>query len=81
MCKVLKISCAETRVHLGVLADGKNFSYTSDADSFQHFFEETNDCLLVARNLSVDSEPNVVDDIRNGAIENLVHAELLLNQV
>ena len=79
MCKVLTISCGQTRVHLSVLADDKNLSYTSDAGSFQHFFEKTNDGSLVARNLSVDLEPNVFDDIRNGAIENLFHVELLLN--
>ena len=45
--------------------DGKNPD-TLDDGSARCFFEETNGGFLVPRNLSVDSEPNVIDDIRNG---------------
>ena len=53
--------CAEH----GVTATGNNPD-TKDDGSFRCFFEETNGGLFVPRNLSVDLEPNVIDDIRNG---------------
>ena len=34
---------------------------------------------LFQDNLSVDLEPNVIDDIRNGDLANLFHPEFLLN--
>ena len=51
----------------GVTKEGKNPD-TSDDGSFRCFFEETNGGLLVLRNLCVDLEPNVIDDIRNGYV-------------
>jgi tubulin alpha len=66
--------CAEH----GVTKEGKNPD-TSDDGSFRCFFEETNGGLFVPRNLSVDLEPNVIDDIRNGDISKLFHPEFLLS--
>ena len=55
--------CAEH----GIENDGKS-SHKVDDVSFRCFFEETNGELFVPRNLSVDLEPNVIDDIRNGSL-------------
>ena len=49
------------------------------SDDGSCFFEETNGGLFVSRNLSVDVEPNVIGDIRNGDLANLFHREFLLN--
>ena len=38
----------------------------SEDNSFQCFYEESGSGLYVPRNISVDLEPNVIDDIRNG---------------
>ena len=77
VCEVSVVTCCQAGIQLGdavwrshyaehvVLADGKNTD-RSDDGSFRCFFEETNGDLLVPRNLSFDSEPNVIDDIRNG---------------
>ena len=59
--KAWKQYCAEH----GVLADGKNPDTWHDG-SFRCFFEETHGVLFIPRNLSVDLELNVIDDIRNG---------------
>ena len=46
--------------------------YCADDSSFRCFFEETNGGFFVPCNLSVDLEPNVVDDTRTG---DLFHPE------
>ena len=90
--KVLTVSVGQSRLQLGdavwrqycaehghgVLADGKNPD-TSDDGSFPCFYEKTNGGLFVPRNLSVDLERNVIDDIRNGDLANIFHPEFLLN--
>ena len=77
--EVLTISIGQAGVQLGdavwrqyccehgVTKEGKNPD-TADDGSFRCFFEETNGGLFVPRNLSVDLEPNVIDDIRNGYV-------------
>ncbi len=40
----------------------------SEDDSFKVFYEETGSGNFVPRNISVDLEPNVVDDVRNSEI-------------
>jgi len=55
-------------------ADGK------DSDKyFTTFFEETGTGQFVPRNITVDLEPTVVDDVRTGAYSQMFHPEFLLN--
>ena len=86
--EVLTVSVGQAGVQLGdavlrqycaeLLAGGQNPD-TSDDGSFRCFYEETNEVLFVPINLSVDLEPNVIDDIRNGDLANLFHPQFLLN--
>merc|ERR1711981_1359885 len=46
---------------------------------FKTFFEETNAGQFVPRNIYVDLEPTVVDDVRTGARARMFHPEFLLN--
>merc|ERR1719495_3110953 len=46
---------------------------------FQTFFEETSAGQYVPRQIAVDLEPTVVDDIRTGAWSRMFHPEFLLN--
>jgi len=54
-------------------ADGKQDKY------FTTFFEETGTGQYVPRNITVDLEPTVVDDVRTGAYAQMFHPEFLLN--
>ena len=88
--EVLTASCCRAGVKLGDAArihycadhgvpeDGKNPD-TSDDGSFCCFCEEINNGLFALRNLSVDLEPNVIEDIRNGIriLARLLHQFLL----
>ena len=65
--------CAEH----GITKMGQNPS-TSDDGTFQCFFEETAAGQYVPRNLSVDLEPNVIDDVRNGEWAAIFGEEFLL---
>jgi tubulin alpha len=47
--------------------------------SFLCFFEETGSGQFVPRNLTVDLEPNVVDEVRNGPYSSIFHPEFLLS--
>jgi len=47
--------------------------------SFKCFFEETGSGQYVPRNIAVDLEPNVVDDVRNGKFSSIFHPEFLLS--
>merc|ERR1739844_826375 len=51
----------------------------SDDQNFLTFFEETNAGQFVPRNLSVDLEPTVIDDIRRGKRQAMYHPEFLVN--
>ena len=76
MREVLTCSIGQAGVQLGhtvwkqycaehdITNDGKNLN-KSDDGSFRCFFEETGDGLYVPRNLSVDLEPNVINDVKN----------------
>jgi len=66
--------CAEH----GIQKDGDMSQSTSDDGTFQCFFEETSACQYVPRNLMVDLEPNVIDDIKNSAFSAIYHPEFLL---
>jgi len=61
----------------------KNGERKEDADTsdtyFQTFYEETAAGQYVPRNLSVDLEPTVLDDIRRGPWSGMYHPEFLVN--
>jgi len=47
--------------------------------SFKVFYNETNAGQFVPRNLSVDLESNVIDDVKNGKMAAMFHPEFLLS--
>jgi len=65
--------CAEH----GVTTKGSNPD-THDDGTFQCFFEETGAGQFVPRNLMVDLEPNVIDDVKNSDYSAIYHPEFLL---
>jgi len=56
-------------------ADGKK----EKTKYFTTFFEETGTGQFVPRNITVDLEPTVVDDVRTGPYSQMFHPEFLLN--
>ena len=74
MCEVSTISCGEAGVQLSVLRDEKKFFVHQMMVDLDVLFEETNDDLFL-----VDLEPNVIDDIKNGAFANIFDPEFSLN--
>jgi len=50
-----------------------------DKKYFTTFFEETGTGQFVPRNITVDLEPTVVDDVRTGTFSQMFHPEFLLN--
>jgi len=68
--------CAEHKIQ----PDGKLESDKELKDKyFTTFFEETGTGQFVPRNITVDLEPTVVDDVRTGAYAQMFHPEFLLN--
>jgi tubulin alpha len=65
--------CAEHDIQV----DGKKPGAVTD-DSFKCFFEETGAGQYVPRNLMVDLEPNVIDDVKNSKYAKIFHPEFLL---
>ena len=65
--------CAEH----GIEKNGEN-PPTHDDGTFQCFFEETGAGQYVPRNLMVDLEPNVIDDVKNSEFSAIYHPEFLL---
>jgi len=61
-----------------ISAKGKMEKEPQD-EYFLTFYEETAAGQFVPRNLSVDLEPTVIDDIRRGSRSNLFHPEFLIN--
>jgi len=60
----------------------KNGELSEDAGDdkyFTTFFEETGTGQFVPRNITVDLEPTVVDDVRTGPYAQMFHPEFLLN--
>ena len=49
-----------------------------DDKSFMCFYEETGAGQFVPRNLMVDLEPNVIDDVKNSKYSKIFHPEFLL---
>jgi len=68
--------CAEHKIK----PDG---TMEDDADAkdkyFTTFYEETGTGQYVPRNITVDLEPTVVDDVRTGTMSQMFHPEFLLN--
>merc|ERR1712142_190023 len=60
---------------------GKDGKLTEEAADmyFKTFFEETSAGQFVPRNIYVDLEPTVVDDVRRGAYAAMFHPEYLIN--
>jgi len=90
--EVLSISVGQAGIQLGnavweqystehsVKNDGTLPDDLKDKDKyFTTFFEETNAGQFVPRQITVDLEPTVVDDVRTGARASMFHPEFLLN--
>ncbi|ETO03043.1 hypothetical protein RFI_34366 [Reticulomyxa filosa] len=59
---------------------GKRKENSGKDDSFKVFFEETGSGQFVPRNLAVDLEPNVIDDVKNGPFAAMFfHPEFLVH--
>jgi len=68
--------CAEHKIEPnGKLSDAAE----KDDKYFTTFFEETGTGQFVPRNITVDLEPTVVDDVRTGKYSQMFHPEFLLN--
>jgi len=68
--------CAEHKIK----PDGKLEDPDNAKDKyFTTFFEETGTGQFVPRNITVDLEPTVVDDVRTGQYAQMFHPEFLLN--
>merc|ERR1712062_868183 len=65
--------CAEH----GVTAKGDDPD-TADDGTFECFFEQTGAGQYVPRNLMVDLEPNVIDDVKNSKYSAIFHPDFLL---
>jgi tubulin alpha len=57
---------------------GKRKETKTKDDDFKCFFEETNAKQLVPRNLCIDLEPNVIDDVKNGTYAAVFDENFLL---
>jgi len=66
--------CAEH----GVATDGKKAA-RSDVGDLECFFQETTSGQFVPRNLMVDLEPNVIDDVKSSPYAAIFHPEFLLS--
>jgi len=66
--------CAEHKILPGgkLAEEGKDKYFTT-------FYEETGTGQFVPRNITVDLEPSVVDDVRTGTYAQMFHPEFLLN--
>jgi len=71
---IWKQYCTEHAIGL----DGKKTEPSND-NYYKTFFEETVTGQLVPRNLGVDLEPTVLDDVRRGKMKALFHPEFLVN--
>jgi tubulin alpha len=65
--------CAEHQID----GQGKRAGDTKDV-TFKCFFQETGGGQFVPRNLSVDLEPNCIDDVKNSRLAAMFHPEFLL---
>jgi len=63
----------------GIEKDGTLENEESKDKYFTTFYEETGAGQFVPRNITVDLEPTVVDDVRTGEYAQMFHPEYLLN--
>jgi len=91
--EVLTVNVGQAGIQLGnavwkqycfehnIQTDGTLDKDKADSTSkyFTTFFEETGTGQYVPRNITVDLEPTVVDDVRAGAYSQMFHPEFLLN--
>jgi len=89
--EVISISCGQAGIQLGnavweqyaaehvIQADGTIKDKERKDLYFKTFFEETGSGQFVPRQITVDLEPTVVDDIRTGEFQQMFHPEFLLN--
>merc|ERR1712154_9743 len=67
--------CAEHKIDVTGKKDDN-----ADADTtFLCFYEETGAGQYVPRNLMVDLEPNVIDDVKNSKYSKIFHPEFMLS--
>jgi len=73
--------CTEHKINPdGTLMEKKESEKREVGDKyFTTFFEETGTGQFVPRNITVDLEPTVVDDVRTGPYAQMFHPEFLLN--
>ena len=57
---------------------GNQFNPTDDDGTFDTFFEETSSGKFVSRNLMVDLEPNVIDDVKKSRYSTIYDTDFLL---
>jgi len=88
--EVLTVNVGQAGIQLGnavwaqycaehtIAKDGQLSEETKDK-YFTTFFEETGTGQYVPRNITVDLEPSVVDDVRTGPYAQMFHPEFLLN--
>jgi len=80
---VWKQYCAEHDIEpngtLKAKAEVSDDAKKDAAKYFTTFFEETGTGQYVPRNITVDLEPSVVDDVRTGDYSQMFHPEFLLN--
>eukprot|EP01083_Nonionella_stella_P221120 790367_1 len=61
------------------LSHQPNRQIQNNDNSFTCFFEEIPDKHFIARNISIDLEPNVIDNIKTSSLSNIFNHEHLLN--
>ncbi|ETO11308.1 hypothetical protein RFI_26068, partial [Reticulomyxa filosa] len=71
--------CEQYCAEHGIDNDVKRKESSGKDDSFKVFFEETGSGQFVPRNLAVDLEPNVIDDVKNGPFAAIFHTEFLVH--
>jgi len=69
--------CAEHKIDV-TGTKCKSESDKAEDNSFMCFYEETGAGQFVPRNLMVDLEPNVIDDVKNSKYSKIFHPEFLL---
>jgi len=89
--EVLTVNVGQAGIQLGnavwtqycaehdIKADGTLKDKEESGKYFTTFFEETGTGQFVPRNITVDLEPTVVDDVRTGPYSQMYHPEFLLN--
>jgi len=89
--EVLTVNVGQAGIQLGnavwtqyccehqIKQNGELSEEAGDDKYFTTFFEETGTGQFVPRNITVDLEPTVVDDVRTGPYAQMFHPEFLLN--